>query len=90
MDRICPDHMLPNEDFDRMSEERFVRDQSGSPVMGEEQEQCFDYTQNSNIWRPQEHIAELTRNPGYDQVYFHLAHQHLMESQMSGSHFSCK
>ena len=63
--------MLPNKDLDRMSEERFVRDQSGSPVMGEEPEQCFDHTQNSNIWRPQEHIAELKRNPGYDQVYFH-------------------
>ena len=71
MDRICPDHMFPNEDFDRMSKERFIRDQSGSPVMGEEPEQCFDYTQNSNVWRPQEHIAELTRNPCYDQVYFH-------------------
>ena len=61
--------MLPNEDFDRMSEERFVRDQSDSPVMGEEPEQCFDYTQNSNMWGPQRQSAESTINPGYDRMY---------------------
>ena len=69
MDRIHPDHRLPNEDFDRMSEERFVRDQSDSPVMGEEPEQCFDYTQNSNMWGPQRQSAESTINPGYDRMY---------------------
>ena len=69
MDRIRPDHMLPNENFGSMSEERFVRDQSDSPVMGEEPEQCFDYTQNSNMWGPQRQSAESTINPGYDRKY---------------------
>ena len=69
MDRICQDQMLPNENFDSMSEERFVRDQTDSPVMGEEPEQCFDYTQNSNMWGPQRQSAKSTINPGYDQLY---------------------
>ena len=69
MDRICQDQMLPNENFDSTSEERFVRDQLDSPVMGEEPEQCFDYTQNSNMWGPQRQSAESTINPGYDRMY---------------------
>ena len=69
MDRICPDQMLPNENFDRMSEERFARDRPDSPIRREHPGQNFDHRTNSNMWGPQQLSAESTRNPGYERMY---------------------
>ena len=70
-DLTRPDHLkrIPDRDFYRVPDQRYMSNRPDSPIRREQPDQYFDHRTNNNMLGLQRPSAESTRNPGYDRVY---------------------
>ena len=70
-DLTRPDYprRIPDRDFYRVPDQRYMRNRPDSPIRREQPDQYFDHRTNNNMLGLQRPSAESTRNQGHDRVY---------------------